>query len=66
MEFAEYGTLNNFLIQRNEPIDWIIRMKWSIQLTNAIIYLHQSGIIHRDIRCVNILVTNEFDLKISG
>jgi serine/threonine protein kinase len=46
MELAEYGNLNNFLLQRNKPIEWTIRMKWSMQLTNSLLYLHQIGIIH--------------------
>ena len=58
-------TLNNFLLQRNQPIEWPIRMKWCMQLTNALLYLHQSGIVHRDIRCVNILLTKNWDIKIS-
>ena len=53
MELAEYGTLNNFLLQRDQPIEWPMRMKWAMQLTNALIYLHQSAIVHRDVRCVN-------------
>ena len=40
-------------------------MKWCMQLTNGISYLHKNRIIHRDLRCVNILVTKDFDVKIS-
>jgi serine/threonine protein kinase len=47
MEFADYGDLNSFLIHQEKQIDWILRMKWSIQLTNTLLYLHQKGIIHR-------------------
>ena len=66
MELAEHSDLNNFLLQRDQPIKWPIRMKWCMQLTNALLYLHQSGIVHRDIRCVNILLTKDWNVKISG
>jgi serine/threonine protein kinase len=41
-------------------------MKWSLQLSNALIFLHEKKIIHRDLRCSNILVTKDLDVKISG
>lgn len=66
MELAEGGNLNDFLKSRRSPIDWITRMKWSIQLSNALEYLHNVNLIHRDLRCVNILLSKEMDVKISG
>ena len=65
MEFAERGNLNDLLKCQLSPVGWTTRMKWCMQLTDGLIYLHKNKIIHRDLRCVNILVTKDFDLKIS-
>ena len=63
------GKKKNFMIIFIEIkiyLDWITRMKWSLQLSNALIFLHEKKIIHRDLRCSNILVTKDLDVKISG
>ena len=74
MEFAENGTLHDYLMKQNSPIgmllenpkliyfylDWSLRLIWSIQLIEGVIYLHSKNIIHRDLRCVNILVKKLF------
>ncbi len=57
MELIEHGDLSNFLKNRNSQIgstqfywsdnlDWHLRMKWSMQLSNALLFLHINGIIH--------------------
>ena len=65
MEFAENGNLNSLLEKQTEPIEWLLRMKWSVQISNALTYIHQSHVVHRDLRCVNILITKDLDIKIS-
>lgn len=57
MEYASLGTLESYLKHQTNPIDWILKMKWSMQLSNILMYLHHRGIVHRDVRCVNILVS---------
>ena len=65
MELASNGDLNSFLKNINEPIQWSLCMKWLTQITNALVYLHKSGIIHRDLRCSNILLNEDWHIKIS-
>ena len=46
MELAEGGNLHNYLLNQSEPIGNVLRMKWCMQLTDAVAYLHHLGICH--------------------
>jgi len=36
MEFAEHGNVNDYLKSLKEPMEWNLRIKWAVQLTNVI------------------------------
>lgn len=61
------GSLKDFItkfyesLNENDKLNHIL--KWSKQILNALIYIHQQDIIHRDLKCANILINNH-DLKI--
>ena len=54
LEYADGGTLNNYLGEHFNELDWCEKLDLAIQLTSAVEFLHDEEIIHRD------LVINEF------
>ncbi|KAL2904797.1 LEAF RUST 10 DISEASE-RESISTANCE LOCUS RECEPTOR-LIKE PROTEIN KINASE-like 1.1 [Bienertia sinuspersici] len=46
-------------------LTWSIRMKIAIQTATALSYLHASDVIHRDVKTKNILLDNNFCVKVS-
>lgn len=61
------GCLKDFIshfyknITENEKLVHVL--KWSKQILKALLYIHEQDLIHRDLKCTNILINNE-DLKI--
>ncbi|ENN80185.1 hypothetical protein YQE_03381, partial [Dendroctonus ponderosae] len=64
MEFAENGSLLD-IIRKDQHIDEIRSRKWFKQLTYAIEYCHDRGVVHRDIKCENMLMDDSWNIKLS-
>lgn len=66
MEYCQLGDLNDYLYEdvAMEPTEPI----WQIykDVLQAVILLHQNGVVHRDIKLANILVNKDTDGKIRG
>ncbi|GBB96557.1 hypothetical protein RclHR1_02780020 [Rhizophagus clarus] len=56
LEYANNGTLRNYLKNNFDKLDWNIKLRFAIQIANAVSYIHQKDIIHRDLHSNNILV----------
>ncbi|EXX72244.1 uncharacterized protein OCT59_008524 [Rhizophagus irregularis] len=56
MEYADSGTLRNYLSERFNNLTWNNKLELAFQLANAISYLHNKDIIHCDLHSDNILV----------
>ncbi|XP_050877932.1 serine/threonine-protein kinase KIN2 [Lathyrus oleraceus] len=52
-------------LARIDTLPWHIRMKIAIETASVLAYLHASGIIHRDVKTKNILLTNSFSVKVA-
>jgi len=64
MRLAELGDLLDY-IKRNGVVKEPIGCAWFFQLGSAINYLHSINIAHRDLKCENILITSNMNLKIA-
>lgn len=63
MRYAENGDLFDY-ISTNGALSEIQCAEWTRQIASAIQYLHTLDIAHRDMKCENILITKNFNLKL--
>jgi hypothetical protein len=68
-EYVANGTLADHLHgpQANpSSLPWSIRLKIAVETASALKYLHASKIIHRDVKSNNILLDQNFNVKVSN
>ncbi|RIA89922.1 kinase-like domain-containing protein [Glomus cerebriforme] len=56
LEYADGGSLRNYLKEHFENLTWNDKFSFAFQLVYAVSYLHNEGIVHRDLHSNNILV----------
>ncbi|XP_076908872.1 LEAF RUST 10 DISEASE-RESISTANCE LOCUS RECEPTOR-LIKE PROTEIN KINASE-like 1.2 [Bidens hawaiensis] len=67
-EYIPNGTVADHLHgdrAKDSPLTWQTRMKIAIETANALVYLHASEIIHRDVKTNNILLDNNYCVKVA-
>ncbi|XP_071091740.1 testis-specific serine/threonine-protein kinase 4-like [Haliotis cracherodii] len=64
MEISENGDLLEHIRNRS-VIDEDLAGKWMRNLLDGICYMHSKGIVHRDLKCENLLVDNSLVLKVT-
>ncbi len=64
MEYVEGDTLDT-LLQRHAPIDWDRALPLFRQILEAVSHAHASGVLHRDLKPGNILITDDGQVKIT-
>jgi serine/threonine protein kinase len=61
LEYANSDTLRNYLKDNFHKLNWNIKLKFAIQISDAVSYVHSKNIIHRDL--VSICYFNYFISK---
>ncbi|XP_017247364.1 LEAF RUST 10 DISEASE-RESISTANCE LOCUS RECEPTOR-LIKE PROTEIN KINASE-like 1.2 isoform X2 [Daucus carota subsp. sativus] len=67
-EYVPNGTIADHLYgSRAKPgkLTWKTRMKIATETASALSYLHASDVIHRDVKTTNILLDNNFSVKVA-
>lgn len=64
MRFSENGDLLEFVLKRGAISEAQARV-WLRQMALGIQYLHDMDIAHRDLKCENVLITNNYNVKIA-
>uniref|UniRef100_A0A2S2QES9 Testis-specific serine/threonine-protein kinase 4 n=1 Tax=Sipha flava TaxID=143950 RepID=A0A2S2QES9_9HEMI len=64
MEYAENGSLLD-VIKKEGQIDEIRTNKWFREIVAAVQYCHENGVVHRDIKCENLLLNKDYNIKLS-
>ncbi|RGB42638.1 kinase-like domain-containing protein [Rhizophagus diaphanus] len=59
MEYADGGSLCNYLKENFEKLIWEDKLKFAYQLASAVSCLHDEDIIHRDLHSNNVLVNQD-------
>lgn len=67
-EFIPNGTVADHLHGKHtnsSVLRWPVRLSIAIETADALAYLHRSDIIHRDVKTNNILLDNQFRVKVA-
>ncbi len=64
MELVEGVNLKEY-IRENPKMDWRRALKYSMQICSAIAHAHRNGIIHRDIKPQNIILSKDGNCKVA-
>ncbi|GAB2300010.1 hypothetical protein Dimus_034053 [Dionaea muscipula] len=67
-EFIPNGTVADHLhgkLSKSGPLPWPVRLKIAGETAEALAHLHASDVIHRDVKTTNILLDNDFQVKVA-
>jgi serine/threonine protein kinase len=63
VEYASHGNIRAYL--ENHPADEKRRVRWALQVAEALDFVHQCGVIHGDVNGFNVLLDRRLDAKLA-
>jgi serine/threonine protein kinase len=64
MEYMPKGSLYS-LLHTKTPLDWTVRLKMATEMACGLAYLHAENILHRDIKSQNMLLDDQYHVKLA-
>ena len=65
MEYMENGSLADLLDNERDQLTWKRKIKLALNTARGLAFLYQKGIVHRDMKSLNVLVSKKDEVKIS-
>jgi serine/threonine protein kinase len=63
LEYASHGNIRSYL--DDHPADEARKMRWAVQLAEALEFIHRCGVIHGDVNGFNVLLDTRLDVKLA-
>lgn len=66
MPLCEGGTLDDVIYDNAGSLPWSQRLKWGYQIVNALLQIHETGIVHGNLNLSKIALDDNDDINIFG
>lgn len=63
LEYMDYGSLDS--LRRRVPFAEALCAVYVSQVVEGLVYLHDQGVLHRDVKCPNILASKDGSVKLA-
>ncbi|KAG0223873.1 hypothetical protein BGW42_005497 [Actinomortierella wolfii] len=63
MDFADGGSLSSAI--NDQRLDWPSKSRIAQEIVRGLAYIHEMGILHRDIKSANVLLTGQLEAKLA-
>ncbi|TKW53476.1 Cell division control protein 15 [Colletotrichum tanaceti] len=60
----EYASNHHLRTVNNKGVSQNQRLRWAVQIAEAIVFTHAAGVIHGDLSCANIFLDEDFNAKL--